>query len=295
MNSIYCKSALIGLALSMSAGNAWSSGGEIPEADWKPITSEKLIKLPAGYLDRYVEQDFRQSTLARQINSAGTAMQGDLEHIRSLREQVKDSSGEQKTELRHQLLVAKSNYLDALEQKQKLDRSALEKKAKVYQSVLRDMLKDKQRRQDPVTVELLAHQRAARERMQRSITVVDEILAGQPELKRSKYSQQYGENLARVEELKSAIANHMANAAPMIEGQDVSREEFVRYLLANVESERALLDQEQLMMGYMARLVALDAHALEQEVALGINGEIDGPGNGTATKRLADATELFIE
>lgn len=286
----YSKPALIGIAFCMASTTALSQTSE-----WNPIASEKLIQLPAGYIDRYVEQDFRQSSLAKHISSADHTMTNDLDRIRALKQQINTATAEKTTDLRHQLLMAKSDYLDTLEQKQKLDRIALEKKSKLYQGVLQDILKDQRRSKDPVTAELISNQNAARKRMEHSISVVDEILSSQPDIQRSEYSKQYGENLTKIAELKSAIASHVANAAPSIEGKDVSREEFVRYLLANVESERALLDQEQLMMGYMARLVALDAHALEQQVALGLDGDIHANSEDADSKKLADATDLFID
>lgn len=286
----FCLKVLIGLMLMVVP---WVANSQ--SADWVPVSSEKLIQLPAGYLDRYVEQDFRRSSLAQSVDAANSAMDAQLSRMTSLRDRLASAQKHEQIDLRHQLLLAKSEYIDAVEEKQRLDRHALDKKSTLYQGLLRAMLKDQRSRNDPVSITLVSQQKAARERMQRSVAVVNEVLDAEPGFKPSQYSEQYRENLARVEALKSAIAEHVANASPLIDGEDVSREEFVRFLLANVESDRALLDQEQLMLGYMARLVALDAHGLEQELMLGEHNDAEGLGAGVKSERLAKASELFVD
>ena len=261
--------------------------------EWTPIASEKLIKLPAGYLDRYVEQDYQQSALAQTIDATQNEIQTNLQQIRNLKGRIASSSGSEQMQLQHSLLVAKSDYLDVLEERQRLSRQVLEKKAALYQSVLNEIMKSEQLKQEPVHARLIENQMAARERLKQSMAAVDDVLANAPDLERTQYAKQYGENLARIEELKTAINQHVANSAPVIDGKDVSRETFVRHLLAGVESDSALLDQEQLMMGYMARLVALDAQALEQKIALG-DGPESGQNDSVAGARLVDAAELFI-
>ncbi|MBA55690.1 MAG: hypothetical protein CMK89_14640 [Pseudomonadales bacterium] len=280
---------LIGVMLSLSSATAFAETSQ-----WTPMSSEKLIQMPAGYLDRYVEQDFRQSPLGKNLQEVDGALSGQRSGMASLRDSIKRTEGEQNKLLRYQLLQAKSDYLDGVEEKQRLERMALDKKSKVYQDVLASILKDQRARKDPVTMRLVEQQQAARDRMERSIALVDDVLANQSDSKPTRYSKQYKENLDKVEALKTAIASHVANASPVVEGRDVSREEYVRFLLANVESERALLDQEQLMLGYMARLVALDAHTLEQEVALGLDDDTGGEANAEP-ERLAEAADLFIE
>lgn len=284
----HLRGVMLGAMISFVSVTGLADSGQ-----WTPMSSEKLIQMPAGYLDRYVEQDFRQSALGQSIEEVDGALSGQRSSMASLRENIKHTEGEQNKQLRYQLLQAKSDYLDAVEEKQRLERLALDKKSRVYQDVLASILKDQRKRKDPVTLRLVEQQQSARERMERSIALVDDVLSNQADSKPTRYSKQYKENLEKVEALKTAIANHVANASPVVDGRDVSREEYVRFLLSNIESERALLDQEQLMLGYMARLVALDAHTLEQEVALGV--DVPGVDSAAEPERLAEAADLFIE
>ena len=65
----------------------------------------------------------------------------------------------------------------------------------------------------------------------------------------SKYAEQYGDNLARISELQAAINAHPANQAPIVGGETVTRETFVRHLISQAEAGLALLDQEEEMLG----------------------------------------------
>ena len=70
----------------------------------------------------------------------------------------------------------------------------------------------------------------------------------------------------------------------------MTQEQFVRGLVASIDGQLALLEQEQEMMSLMARLVALDAQALEYELtfAAGGNSAMQNPNS------LADAVDYFI-
>ena len=290
------QSQALAVAASLASVLLLSSASALADdSSWSPVSSEQLVRMPASYLDKYVEQDFRDSALSSRIVEIDEGIAEQLQHMKGLHESIEQTSGEPLTELRHQLLVAKSDYLDLIEEKQSLDRNALDKKAGVYERVLSKLKRSKRRTSDPVSAQLVADQEAARQRMEQSVAMVDQVLAMSPTTKQSRYAEQYGDNLARIEELKTVIVGHVANAGPAVDGEEVTREEFVRHLLTNIDAERSILDQEQLMLGYMAKLVALDAHMLEQEVALGIDLDKGGSITDRQPERLADATDLFIE
>ncbi len=62
-------------------------------------------------------------------------------------------------------------------------------------------------------------------------------------------------------------------------------------LIANNGSSLALLDQEENILGYMAKLVALDAMALAEEVAADDGGD-DGVEMGELS--VSSAVDFFI-
>lgn len=261
-------------------------------ADWNPVASERLVSMPAKFMDATIEKDFQRSPLANGMNALDSQIQMQVSRMQELKQALSETSGEQAVELRHQFLEAKSSYLDLMNEKHQLNERALQKKSALYQNVLDKLQRKKAKAQDPATAAVIANQKAARERLARSMEQVDLLMAdsipGQP----SKYQKEYGENLAKMAQLKEAIARHSANESPMVGNQAMTREEYVRYLLANLDSEQALLDQERLMIGYMAKLVALDAQALEHEIT---HGELDQQAEQAKEKvRLANTADLFM-
>ena len=77
----------------------------------------------------------------------------------------------------------------------------------------------------------------------------------------------------------------------MLDGAEVSSEEYIRQLLHNASLHQSLLDQEALMLSYMARLVALDAQALKYQIAYG-----DKNDTTTSPKvaKASHAVDLFL-
>jgi hypothetical protein len=57
------------------------------------------------------------------------------------------------------------------------------------------------------------------------------------------------------------------NQGPVIDGTEVSKVDYVRHMVALTEGELALIAMEEEMLGYMARLVGLDALALAEKQA----------------------------
>lgn len=261
-------------------------------ADWAPVSSEKLVQLPSAFLDRHVERSFNNSALAQSIQSSEVSLQSHMQQIQQLQQEIDLVEGDQQIALRHQLLLVKSDYLDTVDQHQQFRQQALDKKFRLYQEVISKLKDQGIKAADPIAAEVMADQYAARQRMQAVIPQVDEVLltAGLPN-QSSPYAKDYNANLAKIKQLSQAINQHQANAGPQIAGEDVSREDFVRHLIADVESKRAILDQEQQMLRYMSQLVALDAQILEQEVVL---SETEAFSTSGTSGRLADAADVFI-
>lgn len=266
----------------------------LEEQSWQPISSEQLVRLPVAYMDKYVERDFRDSALFAGIVELDKQVEQQLQHMHSLGETIKSASGEPKVELRHQLLVAKSEFIDMIGQKQDLEREALETRIGVYNHILGRIKDEKRLARDPGSQTLIASQQQARKRMQHATAMVDGILATSSDVAKTRYAEEYMDNLNRIEDLKTAIAKHAANTDPAIEGKTLTREQYIWHLMTKAEGQLAILDQERLMLTYMSRLVALDAHALEQEILFEQDSSED-TNESSMQSRLADIANIFIE
>ena len=132
---------------------------------------------------------------------------------------------------------------------------------------------------------------AARQRMQRVTGKVDEMFYPAIGGETSRYNQEYAQNVNQIKALQRAIRSHTAHESAIIDGTEVSREDFIRDLLTQAEAEHALIDQESEMLGFMARLVALDAQALQMQIAYGEEFEAGGI---LETGKPASMVDLFI-
>ena len=239
------------------------------DLNWEPVASDKLIKLPANIIEKRIQQDFEASPMAIHIVELEQKMQDKLFQLKSLRELMVDSKGDDLINQRFESVQQKSTYLDLMQAAQGLRQSALVKKQSLYETVL-GKLRNKNGSVSQGEVYLLQQkQDTARQRMQKVLAQVDNGLMHLGLDQRSPYADEFALNLAKVEDLKNAISKHKANASPSLGNVTVTSEEYVRQLLMQASTEQSLLDQEALMFSYMAKLVALDAQSLEYEISYG--------------------------
>ncbi len=262
------RGLILGLALSVAATSAvsipaFASGGD---PSWQPQASERLVKLPATYIKRSLEQDFTRSELGQALRDIDTEIGFKAETLTDLQGAIEASEGEVQTDLRHQFLVEKREYIDLVSRKIELRRSALEKKSGVLEKLMKRM-GEEEASLTPVRRELIANQEAARDRFENSISGVDMKLLETSVAPESKYSQQFATNLSAIDTLTRAIEGHAMNQQPEIDGMVVTREGYVRQMIADAQAELELIGQEETILGYMAKLVALDATALSEVVA----------------------------
>lgn len=287
MNTRIIMSSLI-LAISLGCTHfVLASEGR----NWDPVASDKLIKLPANIIEKRIQQDFEASPMALHLVELEQQMQDKLSQLKSLGELIADSEGEELVNQRFELVQQKSEYLDLMQEAQSLRQNALTKKQNLYENVLGKLRNKNSRISKDAVYQLKQKQAQARERMQNVMAQVDSSLMHKGLDQRSPYADEFAVNLAKVEALKNAISQHKANASPTLGDVEVTSEEYVRQLLMQASTEQSLLDQEALMFSYMAKLVALDAQALEYEISYG--DESTELTQRSRTKP-ADVADLFL-
>ena len=250
---------------------AWSA---IEGDSWNPVVSERLIKLPANYLKKAVDHDFAKSALALAIADNRELTRLKTDTLQDLQSAIEGAEGELRVELRHQFLAEKRAYLELVARTQDLRRRQASTKIKLYGKML-DKLGRKAAAMTPQHAALIDKQQAAQKRFQSSIGAVDIKLFGNAAMTESKYSQEYAKNVASIERLVAAIGSHPMNRRAEIDGKAVSKQDYLRQIITESEADVALLDQEETVLGYMAKLIALDAMALSDAVVAEEAG--DGP------------------
>jgi len=265
-------------------------------ATWQPQASEKLVRMQPTYIAKALDRDFSASDLGTALADVNGKIKGKAATIADLKDAAEHAAGETKIELRHQMLAEKKEYLGLIGEQQDLRRRHAKTKMRVYGEMLRKLSRSNNLRETEAGGELVQKQSEARKRFLKSSDAVDLKLFGQTTAPTSKYSAEYAKNVAVIEQLLSAINTHPMNAGAEIDGQPVSKEEFLRQQVAKAETEASLIDQEAQIVGYMAKLVSLDAAALSDDLASSGDGEEGAAGeDGEASPDgVADAVSMFI-
>ena len=255
--------------LTALAGALPAGAQEVGFADpvWRPVAGERLMRLPAGYLDRAIDRDFRDSPLAAALDEAGRELTDRSAGLGELQAAVEAAAGEERDALRQRFLEEKQAYLQLMGRRHDLERRRLETRLALYGTLLSRLQREDAGAEDPATVRLAEERQAAQHRFQASVDKVDAALFARGAAAESRYGAEYRRHAQAVDRLAAAIAGHPMNRAPEVDGRALDRHGLLRHLAAEAEAEMALLDQQDLVLAYMAKLVALDAMAMADELA----------------------------
>ena len=252
---------LAGTSLSSVSASAAPFSTDAGAPAWSPTATERLVKLPSAYLNKAVERDYKDSALASAIGSTNGNIQAKAQTLKELQASMDRAEGEVLTELKHQFLAEKQAYIRLLGDRQDMNRKRLKTKVKVYEKILHK-LGMQGVGSSAGKAQLLARQESAGQRFEGALDRVDMKVFGSGMAPESKYSAEYAKNVAAIERLTQTLKSHAMNAEAEVDGKPLSKKDYLRGLVANAESELAIVDQEDSILGYMAKLVALDAMAL---------------------------------
>jgi len=274
--------AVILMSSTVTAG----PNARLPE--WRPESSEKLVKLPTTYLKKSIDSDFADSKLGLAIEESQERSRLKLQSLRDLNMAVKDADGEIKTEIRHHLLAEKRSFIHIMSNKNEMRRKQLVTKLRLFEKML-EKLGESDAQMTKSRKKLVDKQEAAKKRFHDSLSTVD-VRLFENAIPESKYSQKYAINMTVIGKLVSRIGSHRMNSSINADGRLLTKEEYIRGLLAETQSEISILDQEETILGYMAKLVALDALVLSEEAldAVLINNDLP-VNNGPA-----EAADFFL-
>lgn len=250
-------------ALAFSLSCASVSFSTNAQQNWQPITADSLVELPANLIEKRIQQDFRMSPMATELLDIEQNIAAKSLQIQAVKTLISESSFNEMIDEKVDLIQLKSGFLDLMQAGQSLRQSQLENKMDVYQKVLAKLYSQSNKEVNTKAYQLRLSQQEARARMEKVMQQVDEVLLQDGYNTQSPYANEFAANLDKIDQLKEAISAHKANLAATVDGVEVSTQEYLRQLLMQSSSEQSLLDQEALMLSYMAKIVALDAQSLE--------------------------------
>ncbi len=257
--------------------------------EWRPESSEKLVKLPATYLKKSIDSDFADSKLGLAIEENQEKSRLKLQSLKDLKMAVRDADGEVKTEIRHHLLAEKRSFIYIMSNKNEMRRKQLVTKLRLFERMLKK-LGESDAQMTKSREKLVDKQEAAKKRFHASLSTVDVRLFENDAIPESKYSQKYAKNMTAIGKLVSRIGSHRMNSSINADGHLLTKEEYIRGLLAETQSEISILEQEETILGYMAKLVALDALVLSEEALDAVLINSDLPVNSGP----AEAADFFL-
>ena len=232
---------------------------------WTSAVTERIVKLPMPHLKKRLERDFSQSDLGIELTKKEEDLAYKTNTLSDLKAAVQEADGGLKTELRYQFLDEKRAYLEMVSGKNKLRKKQLSTKLRVFKQML-DGLNEKKNMGSPARQTLMKLQNEATSRFKSSLNAVDSEIFQLSDAPESKYSIKYTKNLHAIEKLSQRLQSHNMNKSPIVDGEPISKADYLRRLVSEAQAEISILDQENTILGYMARLVALDALVLSDEV-----------------------------
>ena len=243
---------------------ATSSGASKDLPSWSPTSSERLVKLPPSYLKKSLARDLAESQLGTAIKANNENIGHKGNTLSDLQKTIETSEGPMRLELRHQFLAEKRAYLDLMERQIDLTRKQAKTRLKLYEKMLKEFAGNNAAHSAGIK-QLVEKQTLARDRFKSSLAQVDLKVFETASFPESQYAVKYGQNVQAIEKLLSHIKQHDMNRSLTADGVEMTKEEFIRHMATEAEAELALADQDDTILGYMAKLIALDAMALSEE------------------------------
>ncbi len=254
---------MIGVMTSAAPSMAATEGAS---PSWRPQVSERMVKLPANYLKKSLDRDFARSPLGQAIRDLEQEAALKAQTLSDLQKAIEQSEGDVQVELKHQILAEKRAYIELMADKQAMHQKQVKTRQKVLEKLLAK-LNRKAGGMSELRRKLVQQQSEARKRFDGSASKIDMALFAETTAPQTKYAKGYSKNLQAIQTLMAAIKSHPMNAETTLDGEAVTKSEYVRRMIAEAEAEVALIEQEGEILGYMAKIVALDAMVLAEEIA----------------------------
>ena len=233
--------------------------------EWKPQIVEKMYLLPPKHLNKVLNNDFNKSILALNLQTADNKIKDRIEKISELNSMLKGASRNEKLEIKHQIIINKRDYIKDMSNLLTMKRQKLDTKKSFFQKIQKNIRNTSLNRK--TNSEFLNNKNNA---LKRSESIDFKIFdsAAHSMSKTSKYFKQYQINKDAVKKLKLAIQKHPMSNKNILSKDPKNKMEAVKNYVHNIDTEISVLEMKEEMINYMAKIVALDAMSLAEEVAI---------------------------
>ena len=232
--------------------------------EWKPQIVEKMYLLPPKHLNKVLNNDFNKSILALNLQTADNKIKDRIEKISELNSMLKGASKNEALEIKHQIIINKRDYIKDMSNLLTMQRQKLDTKKSFFQKIQKNIRNTSLNRK--TNSEFLNNKKNA---LKRAESIDFKILDSTSHSlsKTSKYFKQYQLNKNAVKKLKLAIEKHPMSNKNILSKDPKNKMEAVKNYVHNIDTEISVLEMKEEMINYMAKIVALDAMSLAEEVA----------------------------
>lgn len=265
------------------------SYANISTGDWKPQIVEKMFILPPKQLDRVLNNDFRSSSLYLNLKSADKKIQNRYTQIEELNKSIHEFSGEEKIELRHQVIVEKKEYIKDLNERLNIKRKHLITKKRFFENIKRKVLSNNNNKGTNYLTKFESSRNLALERSKKLDKKVSTIMLNNVS-NNSKYFSEYQKTMIAMQKLENKIKDHPKFKENELLVSSKNKLEALNVYIDSLESELSVIDLKEKVLIKMAKLVALDAMKLSDDLQIDLSNNFENQDLNDPT----DSIDLFL-
>ena len=265
------------------------SYANISAGDWKPQIVEKMFILPPKQLDRVLNNDFRSSSLYLNLKSADKKIQNRYTKIEELNKSIHEFSGEEKIELTHQVIVEKKEYIKDLNERLNIKRKHLTTKKRFFENIKKKVLFNDKQGENYLS-KFENSRNLALERSKKLDKKVSAIMLNNNVSNNSKYFSEYQKTMIAMQKLENKIKDHPKFKENDLLVSSKNKLEALNVYIDSLESELSVIDLKEKVLIKMAKLVALDAMKLSDDLQLDLSTNFENQDLNDPT----DSIDLFL-
>ena len=243
----------------------------LSNGEWQPQIVEKMYVLPPKQLDRVLNNDFRNSSLYLNLKTADDKIKSRYSKIDQLNKSIPQFKGDEKIELKHQVIVEKKEYITDMSERLKIKREHLLTKKRFFEKIKRKTLFRKGNHNFKAQSKFQASREKALQRSKKLDKKISNLLIGNNMSNNSKYFSEYQKTMLAMQKLETKIKSH-----PKFQENDLlmnseNKLESLNAFIDKLESDLSVLALKEQVLTKMAKLVSLDAMELADSLQINIS------------------------
>lgn len=260
-------------------------------ATWTPVVTDTLVKMDIKSLDRELNKQFAGSSLAGEQAEIDAQISQQAITVKGIREAIdRGNDEESKRVLKLREINERAGLIAKLEKRTDLRIEKAKSDISAYSKIWKKINRSNGARSSDEKA-FIVEQNEALSRIE-SIEASITSTPLQPDYGDSKYNHEYALISYDMARLQKSIDRHSANSERLAATKPLTKSEYVTQRLVSAQSELSLAQEEKKLTGLMARMLSLDATAMEEDSQ---PGSLEYADKGLSSGHANNVVELFIK